>query len=118
MIQSRSDDDMNALAEAIGVAYPIHISPELSELLRPNTFLAGLGIQYSERIKNILSNLKGNLIPKKGEQEGTMPEQAVVIHLPLAKGPFIREELIAIKAEVTDDDGEKVIMLTAILEDD
>jgi hypothetical protein len=120
MIQNNNLDssDVNGLAEAMGVPFQIHVSPELSELLRPNDFMTGLGILYSERIKGILSILRGNLLPKNKSLKEAMPKGAIVFPLALAKGPFIREELITIKAEATDDDGEEGILLTAILEEE
>ena len=111
-------DDVNEVAERNGIPYSIQVSPELSEVLKPNEFISGLGIHYLERIGSIMRILKGNLIPKdKGGREA-MPHEAVLIPFSLATGPFIREELITIKAELTDDDGEAGILLTAILEEE
>ena len=114
---SDEDDEINRLAESFGLPCHILVSTELSEKLKPNEFLAGLGIQYFERIKTVLSILKGNMILKdKGEE--TLPKKAQVIPFLITSGPYITEELISIKAEVTDDGGEKVISLTSILEGD
>jgi hypothetical protein len=107
--------DTNVLAEAIGLKYPVRLSPELSKLLKPNPFLAEMGIRYDDRIKTILGLLKGSLIPKNGGTEDTIPDKGIVIPLAIAKGPYIREELISIRAELTDDDGKAEILLTAIL---
>jgi hypothetical protein len=120
MIQNQNIDsgDVNELAKAMGVPFDICVSSELSELLKPNEFLTGLGILYSERIKSILSILKGNLLPKNGGLKEEMPKGAIAFPLALAKGPFIREELITIRAELSDDDGKNEILLTAILEEE
>ena len=109
--------EINELAEMAGLPYQVHVSPELSELLRPNSFLTDLGIQYYDRIKIILHILKGSLVPKQGGPVETIPKQKVVILLPLVKGPFIREETITIKAELTDDDSEPSVSLTAIIDE-
>jgi hypothetical protein len=113
MIQSDSDEGDNELAEEVGIPFPVSISPELSELLKPNTFLLGLGIEYSTRIKTVFEILKGNLIPK----EECIPKDGIVIPFSLVKGPFIKEELISIRAEVKDDSCKKTILLTAIPEE-
>jgi hypothetical protein len=113
---SKETSDLNALAEMAGLQYPIRLSPELSELLEPNEFLAGLGIQFSDRINAIFSILKGSLIPRNPGQKETMPKGGIVIPILLAKGPYIREEMASIKAELTDDGGKAEILLTAILE--
>ena len=113
---SEETADLNALAEMVGLQYPIRLSPELSELLKPNEFLAGLGIQFTDRINAILSILKGSLIPKNSGQKETMPKGAVVIPIPIVRGPYIREKMVSIKAELTDDGGKAEILLTAILD--
>jgi hypothetical protein len=107
--------DTSVLAEATGLKYPVRLSPELLELLKPNSFLAEMGIRYDDRIKTILGLLKGNLIPKNGGPEEILPEKGIVIPLALTKGPYIREELVSIRAELKDDDGKVEILLTAIL---
>jgi len=113
---SEETGDLDALAERTGLQYPVRLSPELSELLKPNEFLAGLGIQFSDRVNAILSILKGSLVPKNSGQKETMPKGGVVIPIPLARGPYIREEMVSIKAELMDDGGKAEILLTAILE--
>jgi hypothetical protein len=118
MQKSRSEDpdDMLYAAHARGVRYPVRLSAELSELLKPNEFLEGLGITFSERLNAVLSVLKGNMVPKDGGPEEAVPGGGTVFPLALAKGPYIREELISIKAELTDDDGKVEIVLSAIPE--
>jgi len=111
-------NDVNILAELMGIPFKVQVSASLTEKLKPNEYLAALGIQYTERVKNILNSLKGSLIPKTGDLEGKLPKGGVVIPLALAIGPYIKEELISVKAELTDDGREKVILLTPILEKD
>jgi hypothetical protein len=82
--------------------------------LKPNTFLTGLGIRYLERLKTVLSLLKGNLIPKDGGPGEMIPKNGIVIPLAVTKGPYIREELISIRAELTDDGGKAEILLTVV----
>ena len=119
MVQNNSgDDEVNSLAESAGLPYQVRISQELSEQLTPNGFIAGLGIDYFERVKTIFGILRANMILKQDTQEAVLPQGSIVIPLSVAKGPYIREELLSIKAELTDDDGEKVISLTSILEED
>jgi hypothetical protein len=113
---SEETDDLDALAELAGLQYPIRLSPELSELLEPNEFLAGLGIRFSDRINAILSILKGSLIPINPGQKETLPKGGIVIPILIARGPYIREEMVSIKAELTDDGGKAKMLLTAILE--
>ena len=113
------NDEVNNLTESLDLPYQVRISEDLSEQLKPNAFISGLGVQYLERIKTILGIVKANMILKQNTQEVVFSKQgSVVIPLTLAKGPYIREELISIKAEVADDGGEKVISLTSILEED
>ena len=111
-------DDVRILAESMGIPFTVQVSSTLSELLNPNEFLAGLGIDYFERIKIVLGILKGNLIPKIEGLEEALPKGGVTIPFTMTQGPYIREELVSIRAEVADDGGEKVISLTSILEDD
>ena len=111
-------DEVNSLAEALDLPYRIRISQELSEQLTPNTFIAGLGIRYLERIKTILGILRANMLLKQNGKEAVLPQRSIIIPLSVAKGPYIREELVSIRAEVADDEGGKVITLTSILEEE
>jgi hypothetical protein len=106
----------DALVQAAGLKSPVKISAELAELLKPNDFLTGLGIQYPERLKTVLGIVKANLVPNHGGPKETLPDTGVVIPLTIAKGPYIREEPISIRAAFTDDGGRKAILLTAILD--
>jgi hypothetical protein len=118
MIQNNCDDEgVNEIAEAMGFPYLVQISTELSEQIKPNEFLAKLGSRYSERIEAILSILKGNMNPDNAEFEGSLSKQYQVIPYSHTKGPFIKEELISIRAEVKDDGGKKVILLSAVPDD-
>jgi len=118
MIQSESlgSRDVNELAKAMGVQYPVQISKELLEEIMPNDFLLGLGIRYSERLKGIFSILRANLMPRSDRMKEAFPKGSLVVPFALAKGPFIKEELISIRAELKDDGDEKVILLTVIPE--
>jgi hypothetical protein len=107
--------ELNALAETMGLRYQVRLSTELSELLNPNSFMKGLGISYSERLKTIFGILRGTMVPGNGGVKETMPKGGTVIPLTIAQGPFIREELISLRAELSDDDGKAEILLTAIL---
>ena len=108
--------DINKLAKTMGIQYPVKLSSELSELLTPNDFLSGLGIQFQDRVNNILSLLKGSLLPKNAGQDDLMPDSGVIIPIPLVRGPYIREEMVSIKADLMDDNGTENILLTVIRE--
>jgi hypothetical protein len=111
-----ANEEANAFAKMIGLPYEVEVSSELMELLKPNEFLEGLGIRYSDRIKFILNSLKGNLIPEKAGVEG-LPKDGVNIPLALAIGPFIKEELIIINAALADNGGGARITLAAVHEE-
>ena len=110
-------DEVLWLAKSMDLPYPVYLSQELSEQIKPNEFLTTLGIQYSDRIKTILSVLQGKIFLKK-VPSGEMTQKGIVLSLTLAKGPFIKEELISIRAEMKDEGGETVIYLTALPEED
>jgi hypothetical protein len=121
MVQNNSydADHVSKMAESMGLPYQIRISQELIDLLNPNEFLAGLGIHYADRIKMIFTCLKGGLTPKEpGSEEEAVPKEGIIIPLTLVKGPFIKEELVSVKAELTDDGSGKTILLAAIHEED
>ncbi|MDR0442143.1 MAG: hypothetical protein LBH44_01890 [Treponema sp.] len=111
-----NSDDVNAIAETVGLPYPVRISNEISELLKPNAFLAGLGIQYEARINSVLGILKANMSSEHSGGKETMPKNGIIIPLPLVAGPYIREDMVSIKAELTDDGGTAEILLTAVLD--
>lgn len=109
------DEIVNALAETAGVPYPVCLSPELSALLKPNRFLSHIGIRYEERLKSVFSILKGNLIPKYGGEQESLPDEGITFDFTIVKGPFIREDPIVIKAELAEGDNMPHISLSAIL---
>ena len=106
--------DVKTLAKVIGLSFPVRLSTELSEALKPNGFLAELGIQYTERIKTVLSLLKGSMLPD-GSRE-TVPINGISFPMTIVKGPFIREDMISVKAELTEDSGKKEIVLSIVPE--
>jgi len=110
-------NEANVLAKLIGLPYKVDVSQELMDLLKPNEFLEGLGIRYSERIKIVLDSLKGRLIPKAAGMEEGMPKDGAVIPLALAAGPFIKEELVSIRAVLTDNGSEARISLAVVHEE-
>ena len=108
--------DVNEMAEAMGLSYSVHVSQELMDQIKTNDFLISLGIQYSGRIKSILNILRSNLKPKNGGVKEEIPKEGIVFPLAIAKGPLIKEEIITIRAEMKEDGGETVILLTAVPE--
>ena len=119
MCEKNNDDDneANVLARITGLPFKVDVSPELRNLLKPNEYLKSLGIRYMKRIKTILKTLKGNLVPIKSGQKEAMPKEGVVIPLAVIKGPFIKEEIISIRAALKDDCGEPQILLTVAHEE-
>jgi hypothetical protein len=115
MKQGDVDDEVNKIAESLDLPCAVHVSKELSELINPNEFLTGLGVHYLDRIKTILGILEITMIPMKESFEETIPKDGIVFPVAITKGPYIREELISIKATIQDDNDGKVILLTAIL---
>jgi hypothetical protein len=105
---------VNSIAQSIGIEYPVRLSPELFQQLKPNEFLSGLGIRFSQRVSTVLSMVKANMVPKNRGPEETLPQGEKTIPLTLAQGPFIREEPVSILARLTDDGGVAEILLTAI----
>jgi hypothetical protein len=118
MIEASDDDQamVSGIAQAAGFQYPVRVSVELAETLKPNEYLAALGIRFSERMRTILGILKGNLTPNNGGTKETIPGGEMVIPITIAKGPFIREEPVSVRAELTDDGGKAEILLTVILD--
>jgi len=117
MTQGDEGDEINKIAQSMALPCPVQVSKELSELIRPNDFIAGLGIRYLERIKTILGILETNLFQLNAGFEGTFPEGGVTFPIAITKGPFIKEEILSIRAAPKDDNSGKVILLTAILEE-
>jgi hypothetical protein len=109
--------DVSTVAEKLGIKYPVRITESLQKALRPNDFMAGLGIQFSERLDGILSFLKGRLIPVSGGPEETIPANGIQIPYALAQGPFIREIPIMIMAELKPDDKDKPEILLSIIQE-
>ncbi|GHV82599.1 hypothetical protein AGMMS49991_11570 [Spirochaetia bacterium] len=107
--------DVSAIAEKWSIPYPVKITESLNKALMPNDFLADLGIQFSERLYNILGVVKGNLIPRNGGPVETIPKDGTPIPYAITQGPFIREIPILVRAELKKNDtGESEILLSII----
>jgi len=112
--------DVTDIADEQGIDYRVMISSALERRLKPNAFLAELGIGFSERMENILSVLKGNLVPLYAGTEAVdiIPREGISILFSLTQGPLIREELISIKATLHKENEETAIVLTTVPEGD
>jgi hypothetical protein len=111
--------DVSNYAEKWGIEYPVKITDSLKKALTPNDFLAGLGIQFSQRLNNIIGSLKGSLVPIDGGPAETMTRDGVAIPYAITQGPFVREMPITIIAERRkDDDGNMEIVLSIIQDEE
>jgi hypothetical protein len=113
--------DVTDIADEQGIDYRVMISSSLAKQLKPNDFLTGLGIGFSERMENILSVLKGNLVPHYAGTEAVdiIPPEGIGIPFSITQGPLIREELISIRVALhKGHEGEPVIVLTTVPESD
>jgi hypothetical protein len=111
--------DVSDHAEKQGVEYPVKITESLKKALTPNDFLAGLGIQFSQRLNNIIGFLKGTLVPIDGGPDENMPAEGVTIPYAITQGPFVREMPITIGAKCRkDDEGNMEIVLSVIQDDE
>jgi hypothetical protein len=107
--------DLSAVAKKWGIPCPVKLSEPLNTLLRPNEYLAGLGIQFAERVEYIMDFLLGHLLPDERGTNAEIPDDGVTIPYVIAQGPFIREVPITIKAKrQTNKEGETEIMLSLI----
>jgi len=107
--------EVNDFAESMGLRYPVCLSNELSEVLKPNEYLSGLGINFNDRVNTILSILRGSLKPGLSSDE-RIPKNGIIIPIPIVNGPYIKEEMVSVKAEMYDGDGKETILLTVIRE--
>jgi len=107
--------EINEIAESMGLQYPVLLSNDLSETLKPNKFLSELGINFSDRISLILSILRGSLKPDLSSEE-KIPQTGIIFPIPVVQGPYIKEQMISVKAEMYDGDGEEKILLTVVRE--
>jgi hypothetical protein len=109
--------DVTEIADEQGIDYRVMISSALEKRLKPNAFLAELGIDFSERMENILNVLKGNLVPHYAGTEAvdTIPPEGISIPFSITQGPLIWEELISIKVALhKGHEREAVIVLTTV----
>ena len=106
--------DVNSAAVSAGIKYPVRVSPELAGLLKPNGFMADLGIRYAERLTAVLEILRTSFLPKDNGAGERLPKGRCVIPFTFANGPYIREETVNIKAALSDVDGKPEILLSLI----
>jgi hypothetical protein len=107
--------DVSKTAEKWGIPYPVYITDKLKNAITPNEFLSDMGVQFSERLDNIMGFLKGTLVPKGGEQKETLPKDGASIPFVLLKGPFVREIPVSIRAELKPDSESKSQILLSII---
>jgi hypothetical protein len=109
--------DVSAVAEKYGIPCRVKVAIPLVELLKPNEYLSSLGIQFSERIDNIMHYLLGHLLPVDGGPDVVIPDEGVTIPYTLTQGPFVREVPITIRAKrQKDGEGKTEIVLSIVPE--
>jgi hypothetical protein len=110
--------DVSAAAEKYGIPNPVFITGTLKEALSPNDFLTNLGVQYSERLDNIMGFLKGMLVPVNGGPGEGVPEDGTSFPFVLLKGPYVREVPVSIRVERKTDGGGRQEILLSIVRDE
>jgi hypothetical protein len=110
--------DVSGYAAKWGINYPVKITESLKKALTPNDFLAGLGIQFSQRLNNIIGFLKGTLVPVDSGPDETMPAEGIAIPYAITQGPFVREMPVTIIAERRKDDDGNIEILLSIIQDE
>jgi len=114
VINDEEYEDLSELAKSNGIPYQVYMSKELFNLLKPNDFLSKLGIQFNDRSNAILSILRGNLLTESNKE--IIPKDGITIPTLITKGAFIREELILIKSEIVNNNDNKNILLSVIID--
>jgi hypothetical protein len=111
--------DVSGIARGQGINQPVRVSAALADLLQPNQFLSDWGIRFPERMDNILSILKGMLVPHNGGPEETLPPDGIGIPITLTQGPFIREIPLTIRVNsARGADGETELLLSIVHDED
>jgi hypothetical protein len=108
-------------ADEQGIDYRVMISSVMEKQLKPNAFLAELGIDFSERMGNILNIFKENLVIHYAGTGAvdTIPPEGISIPFSITQGPLIREELISIRVTLyKGHEGEPAIVLTTVPKSD
>jgi hypothetical protein len=119
MYETNHTLDVSGIARGQGIKQPVRVSAALADLLQPNQFLSDLGIRFPERMDNILSILKGMLVPQNGGLEETLPPDGIGIPFALTQGPFIREIPLTIWVNSTRSaNGETEFVLSVIHDED
>jgi hypothetical protein len=117
MVLHDGPTDASGAAAKWGIPYPVYITETLKKALSPNDFLAGLGVQFSERLDNIMGFLKGGLVPVSGGSKETLPKDGIAIPFVLLKGPYVRELPVSVRAELRGDGGGGFEILLSIIQE-
>lgn len=97
--------DVSELAEAEGIEFPVAVSAGLAQILEPNQFLTTFGINFEERVSNILKVLHGHFVPSPDGECDDLPGGRLVFPFIVLRGPLIKEDLISVLAVVHPGDG-------------
>lgn len=111
--------DLSEQAREQGISLPVAMGVSLARELEPNQFLSTFGITFEERIGNVLKVLKAHFVPEAGTGREGLPDSALVFPFIVLKGPLIKEELLSVMAVIhSGDDGESVVTLTVLQDED
>ena len=109
--------DVSEIAQHENIPYPVAVSAALAKELEPNQFLSTFGINFTERVANLLKIVKGHFIPRRGGIED-LPDDQIIFPYVVLRGPLIHEDLISVVAIIHEgDDGEPVITISSLTED-
>jgi len=106
-----SSVDMSEKAKEADIMMPVAFSESLVNKLRPNQFLAELGITYEKRIANLFELVRANLKP-----DGKCGE-SFAVPLIVVNGPLVREDVITAVVRLRKDSkNEQTIFITDMQE--
>jgi len=112
--EKRGFVDMSEKAEEADIMMPVAFSESLVNKLRPNQFLAELGISFDRRVENLFELVRANLKP---DVKNGMGGESFAVPLIVVNGPLVREDVItAVVRMQKDSKNEQTIFITDMQE--
>jgi hypothetical protein len=103
--------DVSEKAGLADITMPVVLSESLVKKLRPNQYLAGMGISFDKRLENLFELVRAYLEP--ADKGGGRSGRAFTVPLVVAIGPLVREDVLSTVVRFQkNSNGEQTIFIT------
>jgi hypothetical protein len=107
--------DVSEKARQADITMPVVLAESLAKKLRPNQYLADMGISFDKRIENLFELVRAYLEPT--DKGGGTSGRAFTVPLVVVNGPLVREDVFSAVVRLQkNSNGEQTIYISDLRE--